>query len=176
MFLVGVRKGERFVTITKIGTGVSDELWKELHTELHAIKVADKPKEYEEVNKLFTPDVWVAPKIVVEIAGDDLTRSSITEQVLLYGFRGWYAYGAINHPVRQQQWERYNQCLMLKNSLRLMHVMTLPYNARLMVKPRFSIIIPTLNEEKFLPKLLASLARQTVKNFDVVVVDGTFRG
>jgi DNA ligase 1 len=75
MFLVGVRKGERFVTITKIGTGVTDDLWKELHRELHGIKVADKPKEYEEVNKLFTPDVWVAPNVVVEIAGDDLTRS-----------------------------------------------------------------------------------------------------
>ena len=41
-----------------------------------------------------------------------------------------------------------------------------------MKKPRFSIIIPTLNEEKFVPKLLLSLTRQTVKNFDVVVVDG----
>jgi len=75
MFLVGVSKGDTFVTITKVGTGVSDELWKILHTKLHAIKVADKPKEYADVNKLFTPDVWVAPSIVVEIAGDDLTRS-----------------------------------------------------------------------------------------------------
>jgi len=40
------------------------------------------------------------------------------------------------------------------------------------MKPHYSIIIPTLNEEKFLPKLLTSLTRQTVKNFDVVVVDG----
>jgi DNA ligase 1 len=75
MFLVGVKKGETFVTVTKIGTGVSDELWKELHGKLHTIKVASKPKEYADVNKLFTPDVWVAPVIVVEIAGDDLTRS-----------------------------------------------------------------------------------------------------
>jgi DNA ligase 1 len=75
MFLVGVKKGESFVTVTKIGTGVSDVLWKELHGKLHSIKVADKPKEYTEVNKLFIPDVWVAPSIVVEIAGDDLTRS-----------------------------------------------------------------------------------------------------
>jgi glycosyltransferase involved in cell wall biosynthesis len=41
-----------------------------------------------------------------------------------------------------------------------------------MVKPRFSVIIPTLNEEKFLPKLLASLAIQTDKDFEVIVVDG----
>ena len=41
-----------------------------------------------------------------------------------------------------------------------------------MKKPRFSIIIPTLNEEKFVPKLLQSLTDQSAKNFDVVVVDG----
>jgi DNA ligase-1 len=76
MFLVGVRKGDSFVTVTKIGTGVSDDLWKELHTKLHTIKVPLKPKEYQDVNTMFTPDIWVAPKIVVEIAGDDLTRSS----------------------------------------------------------------------------------------------------
>lgn len=75
MFLVGVRKKDAFVTLTKVGTGVSDELWKELHRKLESIKVNEKPKEYESVNKLFVPDVWVVPKIVVEIAGDDLTKS-----------------------------------------------------------------------------------------------------
>ncbi len=75
MFLAGVRKGDGFVTITKIGTGVSDELWRELHKKLEAIKSKEQPKEYEKVNKLFIPDVWVAPKIVVEVAGDDLTKS-----------------------------------------------------------------------------------------------------
>lgn len=36
----------------------------------------------------------------------------------------------------------------------------------------FSIIIPTLNEEKELPKVLSDLEKQTYKNFDVIVVDG----
>src|SRR3989344_2676412 len=44
-----------------------------------------------------------------------------------------------------------------------------------MKRPLFSIIIPTLNEEKFLPNLLASLATQSDKNFEVVVVDGSSR-
>lgn len=35
----------------------------------------------------------------------------------------------------------------------------------------FSVIIPTLNEEHFLPNLLTDLARQKVKNFEVIVVD-----
>lgn len=37
----------------------------------------------------------------------------------------------------------------------------------------FSVVIPTLNEEVYLPKLLESLALQTKKNFDVTVVDGS---
>ncbi len=35
-----------------------------------------------------------------------------------------------------------------------------------------SIIIPALNEEKYIGKLLGCLARQTYKNFEVIVVDG----
>lgn len=41
-----------------------------------------------------------------------------------------------------------------------------------MKKPLFSVIIPALNEEKFLPNLLESLATQSKKNFEVIVVDG----
>lgn len=37
--------------------------------------------------------------------------------------------------------------------------------------PFFSIIIPTLNEEKYLPRLLKSLVGQTYKNFEVIIVD-----
>lgn len=38
---------------------------------------------------------------------------------------------------------------------------------------RYSVVIPTLNEEKFLPRLLDSLIVQTDKNFEVIVVDGS---
>lgn len=41
-----------------------------------------------------------------------------------------------------------------------------------MRKPLFSVIIPALNEEKFLPHLLDSLIQQTKKTFEVIVVDG----
>jgi glycosyltransferase involved in cell wall biosynthesis len=37
---------------------------------------------------------------------------------------------------------------------------------------RLSIVIPALNEEYFLPNLLASLANQTRREFEVIVVDG----
>ena len=75
-FLVGVNKGEEFVTITKIGTGVTDELWKKLKIAFSRQSSAIRPKQYAEVPKALIPDVWIDPKIVVEVAGDDLTRSS----------------------------------------------------------------------------------------------------
>lgn len=40
-----------------------------------------------------------------------------------------------------------------------------------MANPFFSVIIPTLNEEKNLPILLASLAKQTDRDFEVTVSD-----
>lgn len=39
-------------------------------------------------------------------------------------------------------------------------------------EPYFSIIIPALNEEKYLPLLLKDLQKQTFQNFDVCIVDG----
>lgn len=41
-----------------------------------------------------------------------------------------------------------------------------------MKRPLFSVIIPTLNEEKFLPLLLESLSHQTLRDFEVIIVDG----
>lgn len=41
-----------------------------------------------------------------------------------------------------------------------------------MQKTFFSIIIPTLNEEKFLPGILKNLSKQKEKNFEVIIVDG----
>lgn len=40
---------------------------------------------------------------------------------------------------------------------------------------KLSIIIPALNEEKFLPNLLMSLTIQTKMDFEVIVVDGSSR-
>src|SRR3990172_1161417 len=36
----------------------------------------------------------------------------------------------------------------------------------------FSVIIPTLNEQKFLPNLLTSLSEQSYRDFEVIIVDG----
>jgi len=38
--------------------------------------------------------------------------------------------------------------------------------------PELSIIVPTLNEEKYIGKLLDSLNSQTYKDFEIIIVDG----
>jgi len=40
------------------------------------------------------------------------------------------------------------------------------------MKPFLSIVIPTLNEEKYLPKILSDLRRQKEKDFEVIIIDG----
>lgn len=40
------------------------------------------------------------------------------------------------------------------------------------MKPFFSIVIPTLNEEDYLPNLLNDLTKQTKKNYEVIIADG----
>ncbi len=42
-----------------------------------------------------------------------------------------------------------------------------------MKQPFFTIVIPALNEEKYLPNLFESLCVQTWKDFEVIVVDGS---
>jgi DNA ligase-1 len=76
-FLVGVRRGEKFLTISKIGTGLTDEQWKEMRKRCDEVAVPIKAKEYGSVDKTLVPDVWVAPQIVVEIAADNITKSPV---------------------------------------------------------------------------------------------------
>lgn len=76
-FLVGLRRGEKFLTISKIGTGLTDEQWREMRSRADKVAVSDKPKEYGSVDKTLIPDVWVVPQIVVEIAADNITKSPV---------------------------------------------------------------------------------------------------
>lgn len=77
-FLVGVKKDDVFVTVSKIGTGLTDEQWREVYkrTQRDGVKVEDKPEEYF-VDKNLYPDTWVKPEIVMEIQADNITESPI---------------------------------------------------------------------------------------------------
>ena len=73
-FLVGIRDRDRVLTTSKIGTGLTDEEFREMKRRLTKLGVKEKPKEYE-VHKNYTPDYWVTPSLVVEIAADEITKS-----------------------------------------------------------------------------------------------------
>ncbi|KKR99779.1 MAG: DNA ligase I, ATP-dependent Dnl1, DNA ligase 1 [Microgenomates group bacterium GW2011_GWC1_41_20] len=73
-FLAGIKDGDTFKTVTKVGTGLTDKQFKELSSRLDKIKTKEKPKDYE-ANKDLTPDFWVTPKVIVELAADEITVS-----------------------------------------------------------------------------------------------------
>ncbi len=73
-FLAGIKEGDIFKTVTKVGTGLTDEQFRELKARLKSLEVREMPKEYS-VNKDLTPDFWVEPKVVVELAADEITVS-----------------------------------------------------------------------------------------------------
>ncbi len=78
-FLVGVydQKEDKFVTVAKIGTGLTDEEWKNLKTRIDEDLIVDTQPTLYSVDKNIAPDVWMKPKIVVEIRADEITRSPV---------------------------------------------------------------------------------------------------
>ncbi len=65
-------KTDMLETITKVGSGFSEEQFKELRKILDGIKVQNKPAR---VNSIMVPDVWVTPKYVITVKADEITRS-----------------------------------------------------------------------------------------------------
>jgi len=74
--LVGVYddKKDEFVSISRIGTGLTDEEFKKVNEISKHLRVNHKPAR---VNSDITPSFWVEPKIVLEIQADEITRSPI---------------------------------------------------------------------------------------------------
>lgn len=74
-FLLGVRgPGDKYYTISRLGTGLSDEHFREARRRLGGLRVASMPKEYV-ADKEITPDIWAKPSIVAEILADEITLS-----------------------------------------------------------------------------------------------------
>ncbi|MDO8498624.1 MAG: ATP-dependent DNA ligase [bacterium] len=74
--LVGVYDQEKdeFVTVSKIGTGLTDIEWREIHAQADKIKVEQRPAR---VNSILEPSVWIKPEIVIEVLADEITRSPV---------------------------------------------------------------------------------------------------
>lgn len=77
-FLIGIydQTKDMFVTMAKIGTGLTDEEWRRMKKECAEIRTKLKPARYD-IDKLMTCDVWVEPQKVVVIQADEITRSPV---------------------------------------------------------------------------------------------------
>jgi DNA ligase-1 len=74
--LVGVYdpKQDTFVTVSKIGTGLTNEEWRSIRERTKELVVDHKPAR---VSSLIEPSVWLEPKMVIEVLADEITRSPI---------------------------------------------------------------------------------------------------
>jgi DNA ligase-1 len=63
---------DRFATITKLGTGLSDAEWRQIHERADKLQVDHRPAR---VDSILTPDVWLEPEVVVEVMADEITPS-----------------------------------------------------------------------------------------------------
>jgi DNA ligase 1 len=72
--LAGVYDAEhdRFASITKLGTGLSDAEWRQIHERADKLQVDHRPARVESI---LTPDVWLEPEVVVEVMADEITPS-----------------------------------------------------------------------------------------------------
>ncbi len=65
---------DMFVTVTKIGTGLTDREWQSIRERTKELEVEHKPAR---VSSLITPSVWVEPELVIEVLADEITRSPV---------------------------------------------------------------------------------------------------
>jgi DNA ligase-1 len=63
-------------TLSKIGTGLTDEQFRQIKTLADAHQSTDKPEIYL-VDKNLFPDVWLEPFVVLEVAADEISQSPI---------------------------------------------------------------------------------------------------
>lgn len=77
-FLVGIYQPEteKYLTVAKIGTGLSDEEWKEMKLKIQKSQVKSKPEKYR-VKKEMGIDVWYEPAIVMEVKTDEISKSTM---------------------------------------------------------------------------------------------------
>ncbi len=76
--LIGVLNEDtnEYESIAKVGTGITDKQWHLIKKRLDDISLKSKPSIYNVSKQLFC-DVWVEPRVVVEVEADEITKSSI---------------------------------------------------------------------------------------------------
>jgi len=74
--LVGVynKKKDRFETISRVGTGLTDDEFRRVNELSKKLRVSHKPARVE---SKIEPSFWLEPKVVLEIVADEITKSPI---------------------------------------------------------------------------------------------------
>jgi len=67
-------KKDEFVTVSRVGTGLTDDEWRKVKAISDKLQVTRKPAR---VNSIINPSIWVEPKEVLEIFADEITRSPV---------------------------------------------------------------------------------------------------
>ena len=73
--LVGIKDGDTVRTLTKVGTGLTEDMLVDIRKRLDKLESKEKPKDYE-ASKDLIPDVWAIPKLVVEVTADSISKST----------------------------------------------------------------------------------------------------
>ena len=84
-FLIGVKSGQKFKTVSKVGTGLSDEQWNDLYEKTKQLSADKKPANYD-IPKNLEPDIYLQPSLVVEILSDSISVSPIHSAKLALRF------------------------------------------------------------------------------------------
>jgi DNA ligase-1 len=74
--LIGIynKEQDKFLTFTKVGTGFTDADFKELKSIMDN-NIIQKPLDNLAFNNSIKPDVWIDPKVIIEVAADEITIS-----------------------------------------------------------------------------------------------------
>ncbi len=67
-------KKDEFLTVCKLGTGLTDEILENLPKQLDKHKISKKSARLV-IKKEMEPDVWFSPEIVIEVLAAELTKS-----------------------------------------------------------------------------------------------------
>ncbi|NMC35431.1 ATP-dependent DNA ligase [Candidatus Beckwithbacteria bacterium] len=83
--LVGVPSNGQIISLSKVGSGFSEDKIVELVKRSKAVEITHKPTDYV-VDKTLIPDVWLKPQILVEIRADSISRSPLYKTQLSLRF------------------------------------------------------------------------------------------
>lgn len=81
------KKNDRFRSVAKVGSGLTELEWAAFREKFDAIALEH---QHARVDSNMIPDVWVEPKYVMEVQADEITRSQI-HTAGMYGDEAGYA-------------------------------------------------------------------------------------